>query len=176
MARSLRSTFFSIQICAHEMSASRRKRRLPKNVQRWEPDPTQMSKWCTGGVCLSGVDCLVSVDRLPGSFCGGFVMKNSRGEPGLAREERLQEWPAVGELWPVATSFRGHWDALFPSIRNDKMRFLQFPPTTLKPCCLLNNTKHALRWFGCRGKGGASAFFPWRLWFLLWRRWPWLVF
>src|SRR6516164_3193117 len=57
-----------------------------------------MSKWrnrmnrLAGCLGVRGVDCLAS------HFCGGFIMKNSRGEAGLAREERLQIMLSPAEL------------------------------------------------------------------------------
>ena len=40
----------------------------------------------------------------------------------------INSLPTLGELWPIATSFRGRWDDLFPSIRKDKKRVFSFPP------------------------------------------------
>src|SRR5262245_52480831 len=37
--------------------------------------------------------------------------------------------PILGELCPVVTSFKGHWDALFLSMKVGKKRFLSFPPS-----------------------------------------------
>src|SRR5215475_8471281 len=70
-----------------------------------------MSKCRTGANCLAsvdrlaGLDCLASIDCLVGRFCGGFVMKNSRGGTGLAREERLQIMLSAEEL-EVVDSYR----------------------------------------------------------------------
>src|SRR5262249_41454396 len=57
-----------------------------------------MSKWRIGGDCLAGFDCVLGLNCLAGRFCRGFVMKNSRGESGLAREERLQIMLSPAEL------------------------------------------------------------------------------
>src|SRR5215472_9941094 len=62
-----------------------------------------MSKWRTGASCVASIDRLASVDCLAGRFCGGFVMKNSRGGTGLAREERLQIMLSAEELEVVDT-------------------------------------------------------------------------
>jgi hypothetical protein len=57
-----------------------------------------MSKWRIYPHCLaSGVGVNYN-DRLASRFWGGFVMKNSSGGTGLAREERLQIMLSPAEL------------------------------------------------------------------------------
>ena len=57
-----------------------------------------MSKWLIDIDRLSSLDCLASINGLASRFCGGFVMKNSSGGTGLAREERLQIMLSPAEL------------------------------------------------------------------------------
>jgi hypothetical protein len=47
---------------------------------------------------LASLDCLTSINGLATRFCAGFVMKNSSGGIGLAREERLQIMLSLAEL------------------------------------------------------------------------------
>ena len=51
-----------------------------------------MSKW------RISIDYLAILDSLASRLCGGFVMKNSSGGTGLAREERLQIMLSPAEL------------------------------------------------------------------------------
>ena len=68
-----------------------------------------MSKWrigVNGLAWLSGVDCLVRLIGVDSPAClidGGFVMRNSNGGAGLAREERLQIMLSPKELEAVDT-------------------------------------------------------------------------
>ena len=57
-----------------------------------------MSKWGIGLEYLAGLVYINWDDSLASHFCGGFVMKNSRGEAGLAREQRLQIMLSPAEL------------------------------------------------------------------------------
>jgi len=57
-----------------------------------------MSKWCIDVHGLAGVSLANSLAR---RFYGGFVMKNSSGGTGLAREERLQIMLSPAELSAV---------------------------------------------------------------------------
>src|SRR5215471_16588389 len=57
-----------------------------------------MSKWLIGVDCLASPDYLAGANGLASRFCGGFVMKNSSGGTGLAREERLQIMLSPAEL------------------------------------------------------------------------------
>src|SRR5215831_21193401 len=57
-----------------------------------------MSKWLIGVDCLARLDSLASINGLSSCFCGDFVMKNSSGGTGLAREERLQIMLSPAEL------------------------------------------------------------------------------
>jgi hypothetical protein len=57
-----------------------------------------MSKWLIGVDCLARRDTLSSINGLARRFCGDFVMKNSSGGTGLAREERLQIMLSPAEL------------------------------------------------------------------------------
>src|SRR6516165_4119923 len=54
-----------------------------------------MSKW------RISIDYLAILDSLASRLCGGFVMKNSSGGTGLAREERLQIMLSPAELSAV---------------------------------------------------------------------------
>src|SRR5215468_6174020 len=57
-----------------------------------------MSKW---RICVNYLASRLGVsasDGLSSRFCGGFVMKNSSGGTGLAREERLQIMLSPAEL------------------------------------------------------------------------------
>ena len=54
-----------------------------------------MSKW---RIDLDGLASVSYSDGLARRFCGGFVMKNSSGGTGLAREERLQIMLSPAEL------------------------------------------------------------------------------
>src|SRR5215471_6480974 len=57
-----------------------------------------MSKWLIGVDCLASPDSLGSINGLASRFSGGFVMKNSSGGTGLAREARLQIMLSPAEL------------------------------------------------------------------------------
>src|SRR5262245_1638047 len=61
-------------------------------------DLTQMSKWPTR---LDSRAWRTHVDSLHWLICGGFVMRNSDGGSGLAREERLQIMLSPKELEAV---------------------------------------------------------------------------
>ena len=65
------------------------------------------------------------------------VQKASEESRGVLAETRkakpnINGLPKVGRLWPLAMNFRGHWDALFRSMKVKK-RFLSFPLRTVKP-------------------------------------------
>src|SRR5262249_826028 len=57
-----------------------------------------MSKWLISVDCLARLDSLASINGLASRFSGVFVMKNSSGGTGLAREERLQIMLSLAEL------------------------------------------------------------------------------
>jgi hypothetical protein len=57
-----------------------------------------MSKWRISIEGLASRVCVSCDDGLASRFFGGFVMKNSSGGTGLAREERLQIMLSPAEL------------------------------------------------------------------------------
>src|SRR6516165_9156334 len=57
-----------------------------------------MSKWHIFLHGLASHVCISWTNSLARRFCGGFVMKNSSGGSGLAREERLQIMLSPAEL------------------------------------------------------------------------------
>jgi len=63
-----------------------------------ESDLTQMSKWRSRVNRLAGRLGVSCHDGLATHLCGDFVMKNSSGGTGLAREERLQIMLSPAEL------------------------------------------------------------------------------
>jgi hypothetical protein len=67
----------------------------PRPVAASGTEPTLMSKW---RICDYGLASTVCGDGLASPICRNFVMKNSSGISGLAREERLQIMLAPAEL------------------------------------------------------------------------------